>query len=180
MAKIETLFDAFNGVSLNTTLWRIQTPPTPDPASTITVGAGVLTIVQASKGITLYSQNSYDWTNSSFVIGPIDGLCHIIASGPIQLTNDGAQVQFGEYGNPYGFVTYNATTMRYFRFRCTTTAVYAGYSTDGNTWVEFSSVATTIPTAAAIGIEIGVNSNTTTIRGVNIIPNTGAFLPFFI
>ena len=125
MAKISTLFDYFNGTTLDTGKWLINRPPSePDPNSKITVSGGIMTMTYATTALTLTSVATYDWQNSSFVMGAVTGPFNLNVSSSV-LINSGTTISvtsnFG--GTTHASIAYNSSTMKFFRYTGTSSSV---------------------------------------------------------
>lgn len=171
MAKISTLFDYFNGTTLDTGKWIISTPPFPDPNSTITVSGGNLTITQATQAITLISSSSYDWQNSSFVMGAVTGPFSLNVSSS-ELINSGTTISvtsnFGD--TTHASIAYNPSTMKFFRYTGTSSSVSYHYSADNITWTLIATASVTPPANYPVSLGVGISNSTFTTEAINPVP----------
>lgn len=173
MAKVNVFFDYFNGATLDGVKWLINRPPgTPDVNSTVTVAGGKVTINQATTALTLQSQSAHDWQNSSVIFGAVTGPFSINASTCV-LGNTGTNViltyNFG--GTTVANITYNAATMKYFKYVGTASAASWYYSADNITYTLIGTAPVVPPTSYPFAIGTG-RVGTLTIEAINPVPPT--------
>ncbi|WND33941.1 hypothetical protein RI578_06390 [Streptomyces sp. BB1-1-1] len=142
MAKLSTLFDAFDGDGLDTTLWNDSV------GATQTLGDGYAAVAPSAAytnwlGFTPPSRDftedtfTWEWTYTGAAVAGIEQYC-TIGSGTA-----GQEIAFGRYstslgyfvGADDGFVPWVDADHRWCRIRTTSTQVIFETSPDGVTWV---------------------------------------------
>ena len=172
MALISTLADTFSGTSLDSK-WSASIPSSPG-GSTVTVGGGCLNLTQDVKAVSVYSVDSYDFTNSSF---------YAVVSPPLRISVSGGS--FPEVAvtettlalrnnlSTIASVAYVSNNMGLIRMSFTSSTVSLEYSGDGVTWTSVGSTAATVPTSAVLQFQVGQNGKTGRIHSFNEIePDT--------
>lgn len=120
MAKVSTLFDEFTGSSLNLSLWTPSSST--GPTSQITVSGGNVNLGATPGHSTITSTANYDWTNSEFIIGITSGNMYMPISSVawLEVAYGHASIYNPSNGSDYTTITYNSTTMKFFKLlrRC--------------------------------------------------------------
>lgn len=185
VGKYDTFFDDFNGTSLDTNKWIV-------PDGTPTVSNSAVTLNNAE----IDGKIMYDWRDSSITFdaawhpssGDFESSFNIGNAGYCISLSSG-MVRFN-LATGYGYstdtnISYNATTMRYKRFRNTGLSSFWETSPDGQSWTIRASA--TIDTALRdnlilIGTQLYIYSYSAagpmTIQSVNVIKG-GNFIPMF-
>ena len=171
MAKVSTLFDEFTGGSLNLSTWTPSSST--GPTVQITVSGGNLTLGATPGHSTVTSVANYDWTNSELVVEHVSGDFHIGVSSTIVFDRIGSNLWF-DNSSPYSSInlTYNATTMKYFKFVCTTTTTSLYYSANNFNWTLIGTHTTTVPTTYPVRLEGFDYSGAAVFGAVNPVANT--------
>lgn len=184
MALLATLTDDFSGTTLDTSKWTVLSS---GGGSTYSVASSLLTLTTGTAStaaeITIQSAASYDARNSSVVakvsFPTSTGSSHFRRLTLTDSTHVGYFVRIelrsatvylvyaGSGGTTYttSIGTYNASTMAYWRIRCTADTFYYGFSSDGVTFTD-TQVANQAPTNAfasyaAVNVQLQASNNST-------------------
>lgn len=153
MAKLSTIYDAFDAAALDTALWN-------DSAGVTQVaGNGYATVAPSGAyntflGFTPPSRDftedafTWEWTYTGAAVSGIEQYCSIGSGTP------GQEIHYGRFstslgyfvGADDGFVPWSDTDHRWCRIRTTTTQLLFETSADGVTWVN--------PFGGGAGIEV--------------------------
>lgn len=130
MALASTIYDDFNGNTLDTTKWTVRID-TANAGSNYSVANGAVTVnSHADYNVEFKSKDLVEWDNATLTLGPLTGNW-VIYTPSSQLEKNGNTItaRTNMSGGSFGSVTYNASTMKYFRVR-----QGAGVSGTVDTW----------------------------------------------
>ena len=202
MAKLETLRDDFGSGTLDTGKWAsLGTMPTIqsgraafEPASApqaqiesiaffdpidsyIAAEVIVPALAVVPQQVAAVMEMSLRVDSSEFVVDGVVARVYNTDTGGEKI-----QVNTNNYGGLFSISPYSRSSHRWWRFRLTPTQFYFDTSPDGISWVQQGVLAHTLGSTPLIAKFSYYNQlpNVAYVDNVNVQPNAGAFLPFFI
>lgn len=168
MAKITTLFDYFNGTTIDSNKWFVSIAAPADPNTTMTVSDGLLRVKRGTGNGYVGTMNVFDWKNVDFVLGEITGTFNLqMAGNSDMLWRDATYLNMG-FEATYGKVVYNANTMKFFRVVTTTNNMKIYYSSAiSGPWTLLGSADLTMNFDYPFNITNSTQNSTVTLSAFN-------------
>ena len=202
MAKMETLRDDFGSGTINTTKWAsLGTMPTiqsgraafePDSASKsqiesidffdpidsyISAEVIVPALAVVPQQVAAVMEMSLRVASSEFAVDGVIAKVYNTDTGGEKI-----QVDTNNYGGVFVISPYSRITHRWWRFRLTSTQFYFDTSPNGISWAQQGVLAHTLGSTPLLAKFSYYNQlpNVAYVDNVNVQPNAGNFLQFFI